>query len=249
MSPRTPNDDPLAIPRNNKSVEEILATIPNKPDQIDAICEPRGWWQIDKNNRTILDAYLSGNASIDQTVHRLATSIEESYTSADNGRAFWNAEYTARGARQAFDTAEEAEPFWGLPVQMCEPDPSASDSASTEGQLWRLYFSILHAARKISSPDGGEGQMLRLVQLVQTLKTRPEPAQPAGMTPALRNDWIWSSGGIWSDLLMLGACWAESRDCHPGGLAGHTQPEIHAWENLLAFVSGLKATGTADLRM
>lgn len=239
-----PDEDPLAVPRNTPTVTKILTTLPNPKDQIDAISAARNWYQIDAPTQNILESYLSGTTTTNQAVHNLAIPIEETYTTADHGRAFWHAEVTARGARQAFES-DEAERFWGLPVQMCEPDPSAGGWESTEGQLWRLYLGILHAARKV--PVSDEQGRMKLVRLVQALKARPEPARPEGMTTALRNDWVWSSGRIWSNLLMLGPSWAESRDCCPGGLAGYTVPEANAWEGVLAFVDRLKDTGTADL--
>lgn len=242
-----PADDPLAIPRNEKGVQDILNTVADENEQIDAICEARGWSRIDKNARGILNAYLAGTVFLSDTLNHIATPIENAYTSADHGRAFWDAESTARAARRTFsqEEAQLAEEYWGLPVAMCEPGPLPKGQFTAESELWGLYFSIIHASRKMTW--GGDGtQMRRLVELVNALKNRPDPPQPDDMTPALRNDWIWKSGKLWSNLVMLGPSARESWNDHPGGTMGFTLPEIHAWENENAFVAHLTAEGIAD---
>lgn len=242
-----PANDPLAIPRNEKRVQHILNTVSDETEQVDAICEARGWSRIDKNGRGTLNAYLAGTMSVSDTVSRMAVPIDSAYTSADHGRAFWDAEHTARGVRQAYgpEEAEIAEQDWGRPVAMCEPGPLPAGQFTTEGELWGLYFSIIHASRKTTWRGQGT-QMLKLVELVKALKSHSDPPQPENMTPALRNDWIWKSGKLWSNLVMLGPSARESWNDHPGGTMGFTLPEVRAWENENAFVAHLTAEGIAD---
>ena len=80
-----PAKDPFAVPRNNAQVDQILATVPNKNDQIDAICEARGWKEVSTKLRDTLDAYLDGNMSTDEILELLAAPIEASYSTADHG--------------------------------------------------------------------------------------------------------------------------------------------------------------------
>jgi hypothetical protein len=239
-----PANDPLAIPRNRAAVHNILNTITDESEQLDAICEARGWWRIDKEVRNILDAYLAGTVPLEDTAERLAAPIDESYTSADAGTQFWAMEMTARACRPMC-TPDEVKEHWGDPVSMCEPDPADRYHVSTEGGLGRLWLSVNHASRKLLWAGDDSRQMLKLVQLVQTLKMRPNPPLPEAATPALRNDWIWKSGKLWSDLTLLGPSMRESWNDAPGGTMGFTELEVKAWERENAFVAHLTATGTA----
>jgi hypothetical protein len=239
-----PANDPLAVPRNEATVQNILDTVTDEREQLDAICEARGWSRVDKETRDILDAFLAGTLSVKDTAERLAAPIDESYTSADAGRQFWEMEMTARACRPQC-TPDEVERYWGEPVSMCEPDPAARHQASTEGGLSRLWMSINHASRKTPWFGDESGRMLKLVQLVQTLKLRPNPPLPEGATPALRNNWVWESGELWPDLTLLGANMRESWNDAPGGTMGFTALETKAWERENAFVAHLTATDTA----
>jgi hypothetical protein len=107
-----PANDPSAMAQNSAQVDQILATVLNKNHQIDAICEARGWKQINTELRDILDAYLDGNLSADETLELLATPIEASYSSADSGYLLWEIECTARCLRP-FSTAEKNLELWG----------------------------------------------------------------------------------------------------------------------------------------
>jgi len=239
-----PANDPLAVPRNEATVQNILDTVTDEREQLDAICEARGWSRVDKQTRDILDAFLADTLSVEDTAERLAAPIDESYTSADAGRQFWEMEMTARACRPQC-TPNEVERYWGEPVSMCEPDPAVRSHVSTEGRLSRLWMSINHASRKTPWFGDESGQMLKLVQLVQTLKLRPNPPLPEGATRALRNNWVWGSGKLWSDLTLLGANMRESWNDAPGGTMGFTALETKAWERENAFVAHLNATGTA----
>ena len=94
-----PANDSFAIPRNSAQVEQILATVTNKNDQIDAIYDARGCVKVDLALRDTLDAYLAGSVSVDETAGLLAAPIEAAYSSADQGYLLWEAEATARCMR------------------------------------------------------------------------------------------------------------------------------------------------------
>ena len=240
-----PANDPHAVPRNESTVQHILNTVENESAQLDAVCEARGWQRIDVEQRDILDAYLAGTISLEDTAERLAAPIDESYTSADAGYQYWDMEMTARACRPQC-TPDEVTKYWGEPVAMCEPDPALQHAVSTEGGLWGLWFGLMHAARKLPWEGEESGQLVKLVRLVQTLKARPNPPLPEGSPPALLNNWVWGSGALWSDLTLLGPAARESWNDAPGGTMGFTAVEVKAWERQNAYVAHLTAIGTAD---
>ena len=237
-----PSKDPHAVPRNEATVQHILNTVTDESEQLDAICEARGWFRAKDD---ILNAFLAGTMSLEDAAERLAAPIEETYTSADGGKLFWEMEMTARALRPLC-TREEVERLLGHPVAMCEPDPAVRHQNSTEGGLGGLWLSINHASRKTPWSGDDNGQMLKLVQLVQTLKLRPNPPLPEGATPALLTNCIYTTKGLWSDLTLLGMNMRESWNDAPGGTMGFTVPEVKAWERENAFVARLTATGTVD---
>jgi hypothetical protein len=239
-----PANDPLAVPRNSAQVEHILATVRDQDDQIDAICEARGITSVNAELREILDAYLDESVSISETIDLLAAPIEESYISADQGYLLWETESAARQQRPLCGPPEALE-FWGEPVAMCEPDPANRPQHSLEGQLWSLYFGIIHAARK-QAWAMGDGRLSALVVLIQALQNRADPAPPDNATPGFQNHGICSTGALWSNLCMLGPCATESYNDAPGGTMGFTGVETRMWENLNAFFAHLTATGTVD---
>ena len=239
-----PANDPWLVPRHSPQVEQILATVTDKNEQIDAICKARGIGRVNAELRDILDSCLDGNVSISQTVDVLASPIEESYTSDDHGYLLWEVEATARRQRPLCNQDEILE-FCGEPVAMCEPDPAKRPQRTLEGQLWILYFGIIHAARK-QDRAAEDGRMAALVKLVQALQARSNPPLPENATPALHKHWIYSAGALWSDSCMLGPSAAESYDDSPGGTMGFTDAETRAWENENAFFARLTALGTAD---
>ena len=57
-------NDLFLVPRNTPRVERILATVPDKNEQIDTICAARGCITIDVALRDVLDAYLNGKMSL-----------------------------------------------------------------------------------------------------------------------------------------------------------------------------------------
>lgn len=109
-----PTKDPSAMAQNSAQVGHILATVASKNDQIDAICEARGWKEVNTELRDILDVYLDGNLSANRTLDVLASPIKASYSSADQGYRLWETERTARCFRPFF-TAEKSLELWGEP--------------------------------------------------------------------------------------------------------------------------------------
>jgi len=240
-----PAKDPHTVPRNEAAVQNILNTISDQSEQLDAITEARGVWRVDKEVPDIVSAYLTDDTSLEATAERLAAPIEESYMSADDGAMLWEMEMTARACRPLCISRDELLEFWGEPVAMCEPDPSGDQYNSTAGRLSRLWLGLDHVSKKTPWADDESGRMLKLVRLVQTLKIRPNPPLPEATTPALRNDWVWKTGKLWSDLTLLGPSMCDSWNDAPGGTMGFTEVEVKAWERENAFVAHLTATGTA----
>jgi len=241
-----PVDDPFALPRNSAQVEHILATVTDKNAQIDAVCEARGWKEVNIELCNTLDAYLDGNVSADETLELLAAPIEDSYTSADHGYLLWETEFTARCMRP-FLTTERNLKLWGEPVAMCDPDPARKPQRRLETQLRELHFAIIHVSRK-QDWAAGDGRMEALVKLVQTLKTRPNPLPPDNATHFSQKYWVCSNGALWSELCMLDQSAAESYRDAPGinGTMDFTDADSRAWENENALFAHLTATGTGE---
>jgi hypothetical protein len=61
---------------------------------------------------------------------------------------------------------------------------------------------------------------------------------------ALKREWIWETGVLWSGLVLLGASARETWNDACGCGAGWTGPEVRAWTNVNAFVARLTATET-----
>lgn len=239
-------NDPSLVPCNTPRVEQILATVTDKNEQIDAICAARGCIQIDVTLRDVLAAYLNGNVSLNDTVDLLAAPIEEAYSSADQGYLLWDAEDTARHMRPLCASADESLRFWGLPVSMCEPDPKCRPLSSVESLLWVLWFGIIHASRKLDW-TGEDNCMTALPALVQALQLRPDPPAPANATPAFFNHCVVRApGALWSKLCLLGPSAAETQSEAPGGKMGFTDVEARAWENENALFAMLTTAGTVD---
>jgi len=239
-------NDPYLVPCNTPRVEQILATVTDKNEQIDAICAARGCIDIDSALRHVLDAYLNGTVSLDDTVDLLATPIEEAYSSAGQGYLLWDAEATARHMRPLCASADESLRFWGEPVLMCEPDPECRPLSSLESRLWVLWFGVIHASRKLDW-TGDDNRTTALVALVQALRLRPDLPAPENATPAFRNHCVVrATGALWSKLCLLGPSAAEMQSEAPGGKMGFTDVEAWMWENENALFAMLTAAGTVD---
>jgi hypothetical protein len=222
----------------NKIVEDDNL---DEPAKIDAIAAVRGWFWADT---AAVDAYLAGTVSASATAARMAEPIDTAYASANHGRQYYHSEMEARTQR-GYCTSEEALIGWGPEQDFPEPDRDTDDLPSTGELLWNIWYSILHAAKRIVWYD--ESQQEKLVALVQLLKSRPDPPPPSPMTIPLKRDWIWGSGTVWSELLLLGPSVREAWNDSCGYGAGWTKPEQHAWINANAFVARLTVSGTASL--
>ncbi|KAI8958917.1 hypothetical protein F5Y11DRAFT_351068 [Daldinia sp. FL1419] len=211
--------------------------------KIDTIASLRNWFC---GPTETVDAFLAGDIDAETAVEKMAKPIEEAYSTADHGKAYYTAEQTARNQRKHWEP-EKALEMWGAEEDWPEPDASArnDDTNSTECYLWLLWYGILHAAKRIPWTD--TVQQERLITLVQTLKARPDPPPPSPMTIPLRRNWIWEKDTLWSSLSMLGPsareCWNDCCGCG----AGWTVPEQHAWTNVNAWVARLVASKTSTM--
>lgn len=226
--------------RTRLAIERVLEENPgDEPAQIDEIASIRHYFMGQGRAVGLVDAYLDGSVDVGETVRQIAEPIERAYTTANGGRLFVSEEEVARNQR-TFHSPEKGIELWGPEENIEEfrarvTDPA--DAPSMEGELWDLYYTILHAAKKI--PWGDSVAQQKLVDLLAAIKARPNPQQPANMTIALKRNWIYQWGELWSDLIMLGPAGRESWNDFPGCGAGWEVPEVSAWVNVNAFVARL----------
>ncbi|KAL2679119.1 hypothetical protein Neosp_009880 [[Neocosmospora] mangrovei] len=206
------------------------------PAKIDQLAKVRRWFTADT---TIIDKYMSGELTTAETVDILAKPVDAAYSSADFGREWHRQEMVARGQRK-YHSPEKALEMWGPEEVWPEPETKFVASESTEMLLWDLWYSILHAAKRIPYTDNSRHE--KLVELVRVFKARPDPPPPVPMTIPLKRQWIWESGRLWTDLTVLGISVAEVSNDSPDCGAGWLWPELRAWENVNAFLARLTAS-------
>ncbi|KAI1114908.1 hypothetical protein F5Y14DRAFT_412409, partial [Nemania sp. NC0429] len=211
-----------------------------EPSRIDAMAESSPWFPA---TIAILNDYVAGDVDAPTTAARLAKPIEEAYSTADHGVALYNEEMVARNQRTHL-SPEEALEKWGPEQDIPKPSSETACLPSTEGQLWELWYAVVHAAKRIPWTD--EARQNKLLDLVKAFKARPDPPPPSPMTTPLRRNWIWESGMLWSNLSLLGPSIRESWNNACGYGSGWTDTEQHAWTNVNAFVARLTASETAD---
>lgn len=230
----------------NEEVQDVLATIADEGDQLDAIANIRGWYGSDNIENAILKQYMNSTLSLEEAVSKLADPIDQLYTSGDNGWSKYKSEQVARSQRNFNE--ENGTQFeigdWGVEQDIAKPEGSDVEYLSTEGSLWCLWFAVMHTARKISWQD--EVQQTKLLDFVKALKARPDPPQPEDITIPMKRDWMYSSGKLWSNLSMMGPSFRECWNDSPGCGAGWSLPEVHAWVNANAFVARVAETGLAN---
>lgn len=201
---------------NTRALQIANDTSLTFPQKIDQMAKLRNWFSADTS---LIDTYFaSPNSSATHLAAELAAPIEESYSTGDY--------------RQRLPGSE-------IPRSELRKRPS------TEGQLWDLWYSILHAAKKIPWEDNQ--QQDKLLDLVKALKARPDPPLPSPMPAVLTKDWIWTPGALWSVLLMLGPSARESWNDSCGCGAGWTAVETAAWTNVNVFVARMVASGVASM--
>ncbi|KAF4456683.1 hypothetical protein F53441_1239 [Fusarium austroafricanum] len=238
---------PLVAQREEREVQQDIDAKEIADDdsldfatKIDRLARVRNWFSADT---TVVDKYMAGELSVSEAVETLAKPVDQAYSTANFGRQYFNAEQTARNQRQ-FHSPEKALEMWGPEQDFPEPEQK-DDQGSAEMFLWDLWFSILHAAKRIPYTD--EAGHEKLVDLVREFKARPDPPAPEPMTIPLKREWIWESGALWSELSVLGISIAEVSNDVCGCGAGWLWPEQRANENLCAFQARLLSYGISDL--
>lgn len=242
-----PPTESLRSRRIRLTIEKAIADNPDdEPAQIDALAEARGYFRGRGRAVDIVKSYINGTIDVQEAVHRIAEPIEHAYVTANGGRLFVAEERCARSQR-TYHNPEKALEMWGpeedlddLQARVTDPD----NAPTLEGELWGLYSTILHAARK--APWRDEGAQQKLVDLVTALKARTNPDLPANMTTALRRYWIYEPGPLWSKAVLFGPSARESWNDFPGGGAGWHPSEVNAWTNVNAFVARLTAQHVHD---
>ncbi|KAK4505967.1 hypothetical protein PRZ48_003932 [Zasmidium cellare] len=227
----------------DQRIEEVIRDVPTEPEQLDQIAQIRGSYDPYGDANDIINSYMKGDLTVDEAVVKLAEPIEHCFTTADDGRAFYDEEMVARNQRQHYEPDKAAE-MWGVEQDFPEPTEEDRQKDSAEGLLWRLWFAVCHVSRK--TPWDNDAQQWKLVHLVRIIKERPDPPMPENATIALRNNWIWSSGKLWSRLSMLGPSARETWNDSPGGGWGMSTPEIHGWTNTNAFFARITLAGLAN---
>lgn len=214
-----------------RAIQTILQSTPHEPEQIDALAAHYGWFRGDPAGTayTTVQAYMSGSLDRETAVRQLTARVDEAYSTGDY-----------RIASTGDDNSN------------VNHDDGGDDNNSTESLLWDLWYSILHTAKRTPWTDSQAQN--KLINLVRALKAHPNPAFPSLFPPeqadALRNNWIWSSGTLWSELILLGLatreCWNDMPWCD-GNDSEITIPEIHAWTNVNAFVARLDKEGVVPM--
>ncbi|KUI55237.1 hypothetical protein VP1G_02686 [Cytospora mali] len=237
-------------PRVMKKRLAIEKVIKDNPDdeaaQIEAIAKIRPYFMGHGRAVDIVNSYTNGTVDVQETVCRIAEPIERAYITANGGRLFVAEERIARTQR-GYHSPEKALEMWGpeedldeLQSRVTGPD----DGPRVEGELWDLYYTILHAAKK--TPWRDESAQQKLVDLVAALKARPDPDFPANMTIPLKNNWIYEWGRLWSDAILFGPSSREAWNDSLGCGAGWYPPEVRGSVNINAFWGRLTGQGVHD---
>lgn len=229
--------DPL---NRDTDIQKIIQNVPNEADQLDQIAKVHGSYDPYDDADVIISQYMAGDLAVDEAVVRLAEPVEHCYTTMDEGRALYEEERVARSQRGYHEPSEAAE-MWGVEQDFPEPTEDDRWKPSVEGMLWGLWFAVCHMSRK-TAWDDEKGQD-RLVHLVRAIKPRPDPPAPEAITIPVKRNWVWSSGKVWSNLLLFGPSARETWNNCPGGGWGFTIPEVHAWTNTNAFFARITAAG------
>jgi hypothetical protein len=95
--------------------------------------------------------------------------------------------------------------------------------------MWDLWFSIIHSAKRLPFRD--VAGLTKLVDLVSAIKASPPP-------DAAHKD-------LFRTLTDFGMCARESMNDSPGCGSGYTLPEAHAYTNMIYFYALLFKSGAA----
>ena len=218
---------------NDDSLDEVA--------KIDALAELRHWFSAEN---TVLDAYLADRISLSQAVDSLADPIDEAYSTGDHGMGAWNAERIARSQRKLYPP-EEALRRYGPQEDIPHPGEEAAALQTTGNLIWDMWLGLAQAGRRIPWTDAA--QQDKLLRFVQALRARPDPPLPEGVTAAMRSEWTWQSGKLWSELHMLSMTMAEVCNETPGCASGWTPLERRVWHNLNAFMARLTVSGACEM--
>lgn len=234
---------PLSGQEHERCVEQLNQDLPAASSELDQMSPIRGSPDPHDDAETIINSYMQGSLTVDEAVAQLAEPVEHCYSTANNGRAFYEQERVARMQRSYHEPAK-AEELWGVEQDFPAPTEEEKQKPTTEGLLWTLWFAVCEASRE--TPWDDEEHQSKLVHLVRTIKARSDPPFPANVTIPIRRNWIWSTGTLWSQLVLLGASARESWNDSPGCGLGMTTSEIHGWTNTNAFFARLTVANIAS---
>ncbi|OJJ87128.1 DUF3632 domain-containing protein [Aspergillus glaucus CBS 516.65] len=146
-------------------------------------------------------------------------------------------------------------------VQPVNEAYSSGDVRETEVLLWDLWYTILWTAKKTprvdpadqkppaavldpSTPSKGH---TKLLSLLETIKTQPDPPFPSNIDQKTKDNWIYEDGELWSVLSIFGPATREVLNDSPGAGSGYKDLEIAGWENLNAFLAHVTRRDIADM--
>ena len=200
------------------------------------------------HSKEIINKYMKGVLDLEGAITQLSEPIHQAYTCADGGVAFYKAEDEA-ATQRGYYTSEESDRIFGRPSDIPSYVPpreqlvaELKDALSTESQLWTLWFGFFEIASEHDWLDNVAQD--KLLGLLKSILTLPDPPKPEGITKALKRHWIWQSGtfehdhGLWSGQKVLGIATAEARNDEPREVATPDDGNpinaytVKAWANL-----------------
>ncbi|KAF8196885.1 hypothetical protein K438DRAFT_1825727 [Mycena galopus ATCC 62051] len=185
--------------------------------------------------------YLAGDLSLDDTVTQITAPVNSAYTSGDSGNAIRKTETIPPWRRPSW-SEDQVRAQWDEPP--LESD-TCDDTRGTESQLSELWSAVMYAAKRNPWRNDDNDAHGKLIALVAAIQQAPDPPMPANATKALRQNWIWSSGTLWSTLLLLGPTTREIWNDAFGAAFGH-ETAIAEWANVNAFMARLTAEKLDD---
>ena len=204
----------------------------------------------------LVDAYMADSLDLSTAVTKIVQPVNKKYSSGDTGMLCYATE-TQENSKARQKKRETS--------KLTTPHPDGKEP-TTETLLWDLWYTILHAAKKISrtgptpapnpaiKDDKARAASLdpslpspgheKLLSLLSTLKTQtPDPTAPLpDVQPP--DDWIFRKDGkVWSVLLLFGPATREVLNDAPGAGSGYGDVELQAWGNLNAFLAHVARLG------
>ncbi|ODM22334.1 hypothetical protein SI65_03180 [Aspergillus cristatus] len=198
---------------------------------LDELSQHRNWFRGDPDLpfTPLVEAYVADEIDLQTTVEKIVKPVNEAYSSGDGNKP-----------------------------------------PSTESLLWDLWYTILWTAKKtprtdppsqksqsaILNPSTPSKGHTKLLTLLETLKSQPDPPYPSNIDQSTTRNWIFDDGKLWSVLSLFGPATREILNDSPGAGNGYEDVEVAGWVNLNAFlahvtkreIAGMEHIGIFELR-